>query len=192
MARKRTASGKDRGPGTEAHGSAPAPSAAPKWRVVNRLELADLIGCHPETVTAYVRQGMPVHASGRRGQESKYDAVACLKWWRETQGKLSAKEVAQTRAYEATAKLNELKLTVQMKDLLPRDQVIYEGQQYTKAWASQVRSLPRRARQAGVVTTAEDEAALVDLCRQILTEIAGWTTPADAKRAADAGDEAAA
>lgn len=169
-----------------------APATLPAWRQVNRVELAALIGVHPETITAYVRTGMPVHKAGRRGQESAYDAVACLEWWRREQGNLSAKEIAQTRAYEAQAKLNELKLSVQQGALLAREQVVFEGQAYTKAWAAQVRSLPRRARQAGVVHTPEDEAALADLCRQILTEISSWTTPADATRSADDADGAAA
>lgn len=179
--------------GAAAEAPADPPKKVPAWRLLNRVQLAEVIGCHPETVTAYVRQGMPVHAQGRRGQESKYDSVACLEWWRQNQGALSAKEIAQTRNQEALAKLNELKLEIQRRDLLPRDQVVFEGQAYTKAWSSQVRSLPRRARQAGIVHTPEDEAALADLCRQILSDIAGWTTPADATSAAVAlGDGAAA
>lgn len=155
-----------------------------KWRAVNRTQLADLLGVHPETVTAYVRQGMPVWQPGRRGGDAAvYDAVACLAWWREHQGKVSEKERAQTRSYEATAKLNEQRLAVASGALLPREQVVFEGQTYTKAWASSVRSLPRRARQAGIVHTAEDEAALVDLCRQVLADISSWKTPADAARA---------
>lgn len=157
---------------------------AASWRSVSRNQLADLLGVHPETVTAYVRQGMPVQRPGRRGSDAAvYDAVACLAWWRQHQGKVSAKEVAQTRSYEATAKLNEQRLAVAAGALLPREQVVLEGQQYTKAWASSVRALPRRARQSGIVHTAEDESALADLCRQVLSDISSWKTPADAKRA---------
>lgn len=169
--------------GHEADETPEEPKApVPKWRLVNRVELAELIGVHPETITNYARQGMPCHAVGKRGQESTYDSVACLKWWRQEHGKLSAKEIAQTRAYEATAKLNELKLALQRADLLPRDQVISEGQAFVKGWTSQVRSLPRRARQSGIVTTPDQEAALMDLCRQILIDISGWTTTGDAER----------
>lgn len=171
---------------TEFTGAArPKKAEAPaSWRSVNRTQLADLIGVHPETVTAYVRQGMPVQRPGRRGSDAAvYDAVECLSWWRQHQGKVSAKEVAQTRSYEATAKLNEQRLAVAAGALLPREQVVLEGQQYTKAWSSSVRSLPRRARQSGIVHTAEDEAALADLCRQVLADISSWKTPADAKRA---------
>lgn len=170
---------------------APPAAAVAKWRLLNRVQLAELLEVHPETITAYARKGMPCQAVGKRGQESTYDAVACMKWWREEYGKLSAKEIAQTRAYEAQAKLNELKLDQQRAELLPRDRVISEGQAFVKGWTGQVRSLARRARQSGIITTADQEAALADLCRQILTEIAGWTTPADADRAARAKGAAA-
>ena len=140
------------------------------WSRVNRQQLAQLLGVHPDTVTDFARSGMPVIERGGAGRESVYDAVECLTWWRERQGK-NAKEAAQTRAYEATAALNEQRLQERRKELVARDQVILAGQSYTKAWTAKVRALPRRFVEAGVLTREQEEAA-AKVCRDVLTEIA--------------------
>jgi phage terminase Nu1 subunit (DNA packaging protein) len=149
---------------------------------VNRQQLAELMGVHPDTVTDYARSGMPVIARGGAGREGVYDAVACLDWWRSQQGK-NAKEAAQTRAYEATAALNEQRLQERRKELLERDQVVLAGQGYTKAWTAKVRALPRRFIEAGLLTR-EQEAAAATVCRDVLMEIASWKTLDDVGRVA--------
>lgn len=149
---------------------------------MNRVQLAELLGVHPDTVTDYAREGMPVTRAGGRGRESAYDAVECLAWWRERQGK-NAKEAAQTKLYENNAVLAALKIAREEGSLLPRADVVRQGQAVQKGLAAQVRALPRRARHAGIVDTAEQEALLAQLCRQIMTEIASWRTVDDVDRA---------
>jgi hypothetical protein len=125
---------------------------------------------------------MPVIARGGQGREGVYDAVECLAWWREQQGK-NAKEAAQTRSYEALAALNEQRLAERRKELVPREAVLLAGQGYTKAWTAKVRALPRRLVEAGAIPR-ELEAQAAAACRDILTEIASWKTVADVKRPA--------
>lgn len=156
---------------------------------VNRPQLARLLGVHPDTVTDYVRKGMPTITTGGHGRESAYDAFACLDWWRQGQGK-NVKDVAQARSYESTAKLNEVKLAEKKGELLPRAQVVAEGQQYTRAWAAQVRGLPRRLEHAGVIERHQ-VTAVAAACRDLLTDIAGWKTTADLKHAATIKEPAA-
>lgn len=153
------------------------PDADERW-VVNRSEFAELLGVHPDTITEYARQGMP---SMRDGRGKSFDLRRCLPWWRERQGR-QAEVVARTRAFNATAELNELKLQREHGSVLRRDEVVRDGQAYTKAWATQVQLIPRRARNAGVVT-AEGEAGLKELCRQLLIDISSWKTRGDAERA---------
>ncbi len=151
------------------------------WRHVNRLQLAALIGVHADTVSDYARGGMPVITRGGAGQESDYDAVECLAWWRAHQGQ-DAKEVAQTRAYNAQAKLNELKLEVQRKALVPIEDVILAGQGYTKAWVAKIRAFPRQLVQTGLIAR-EHEEALVTHVHALLIEISQWKMPGDSMRA---------
>jgi len=157
-----------------------------RWRLVNRTQLSDLIGCNPDTVTVYIREGMPVVSPGGPQSAAVFDAVACLEWWRAERATVSEKEAAQTRQAIARAKAIELKLAEQSAGLVSRDTVIAEGRAFVKGWQGQVRAIPRRARQSGIVMTPEAEAGLSDLCRHVLEEIAQWKTVEEAEAAGGA------
>lgn len=158
-----------------------AVSRPPGWRLLDRIQLAALMGVHPDTVTDYARQGMPVLTRGGRGKTSAYDAVDCLEWWRNQQGK-NLKEAAQTRLYVANAANAELKLQVQRGELWPRAQIIYEGQKYTRAWAAKVRGLARQLVQRGVIPPDKETSASA-VCLELLREIAGWKSVAEVTKA---------
>ena len=151
------------------------------WQHVDRLQLAELLGVHPDTVSDYTRAGMPVVTRGGAGRRSAYDAVECLGWWRSQQGK-NAKEAAQTRLYETQTQLNEMKLKVQEGELLPREDVVHAGQSYTKAWTAKIRALPRRMVQSGLVPKGR-ETAVAALLRELLAEISEWETVPDVEEA---------
>jgi len=163
----------------------PAPVSKKKptdaWRVVDRLQLSKLLGVHRDTVTHYTREGMPVIVKGGSGKRSSYDAVECVAWWRENQGK-NAKENAQTRAYNAQADLNELKLKIQRGELLPRDEVVAAGQNYTKAWVAKIRALPRAMVQAGCVAKNR-EIEISRMLNEVLKEISRWGTASSGSEA---------
>jgi phage terminase Nu1 subunit (DNA packaging protein) len=155
---------------------APAPPAAvssPGAKlIVSRQLLAELVGQHPDTITDYAREGMPVLTRGGQGKLGEYDAVACLDWWRQRIGK-NAKEIAQTRALNASAEINELKRSQLIGELVDRDEAIRAGQMYVAAWKAMVLGLAKRMAQEGVIDSA-DQAAVDTLCRGILQEIASW------------------
>ncbi len=161
---------------------APKSAAAVSWRVVDRLQLAELLGVHPDTVSHYTRAGMPVVTrGGGSGRRSAYDAVECLAWWRSRQSH-DAKEAAQTRTYETQARLNELKIATQEGQLLRREDVVHAGQAYTKAWTAKIRALPRRMVQSGLVPKGS-EAAVAAMLRELLAEISEWETVPDVEEA---------
>ncbi len=125
---------------------------------------------------------MPVARQGGHGLKSTYDAVECLDWWRQQIGK-NEKEAAQTRAYNAQAELNELKLAIQRKELYSAEEVILAGQTQVKSWTAKVRALPRQMVQAGIISRGVEQKAS-DLLRAFLSEISKWKTIADAKKSA--------
>lgn len=157
------------------------------WRLVNRAQIAELLGIHPDTISDYTRDGMPVTERGGHGRESVYDAVACLNWWRQQQGK-GAKEVAQTRSFNAQADLAEQRLRVQRKELFSRTAIVMAWQSMQKGWSVRVQALPRRLIQLGILAR-ENEAIAAGLCKEILTDIASWRgvddTPAAPEAEAD-------
>jgi len=178
--RRRAATAKTRlskAKGQRHHAPASAPTTSGQWLIVTRPQLAELLGVHPDTVTDYTRGGMPVITMGGHGVESAYDVAACLTWWRSKQGK-NAKDNAQTRALEASAALNELKLKEQQGELVSREDVIASGQAYTKGWTAMLRALPRQCVNAGLLDRAQ-EGELLKLITPLLVEIAGWKTLKD-------------
>lgn len=162
------------------------PVDAPPWQHVNRTQLAALLGVHPETVTSYVRNGMPVESQGRGRREAVYDAVACLRWWRGAQvgpRKASAKDDAHEQALLAKAELDKLRADQLKRELIPIGEAVEDMQTFAKGVEAQVRAIPRRARQSGVIFDAQQEKGLTDLCRQVCSDIAQWRTRQDAETA---------
>jgi len=142
------------------------------WRRVNRIQLADLLGTHPDTVTDYKRQGMPTLVDGGQGRESVYDAVDCLAWWRARQGQ-DALDAARTRNQEAQAARNELQYQVARGELVKRENVLLAGQSQVRAWSAKVWSLPILMRLNGFISR-EKEPGVTALCRSITDEIMKW------------------
>lgn len=161
------------------------------WRFVSRQQIAELLGVSQDTVTDWTSQKeLPVAVKGGHSKKSVYDAVAVMKWHRQqTDSKqIDAKEVAQTRAYNAQAEINELKLQRERGTLVDRDIVARDGRAFVKALTSKVRVLPRRFVQIGIMTR-DDEHLAADLVREVLTEISSWRTVADTEAAAAAADK---
>lgn len=166
-------------------GAAPASVSAGALASVNRVELAELMGVHQDTISDYVRQGMPVIERGGHGKEGAYNPSACFTWLRSRRGSggKDAESAARTRSFAASAALNEMRLQKEMKELVPREQVEREGQAFVKALAAHVRALPSQLSQAGVIPR-DQESAVARVCKQLLAEIAGWKTLADLELAA--------
>ena len=151
------------------------------WRVVNRVQLAALLGVHPDTVTDYAGQGMPVSTRGGYGREGEYDSVACLDWWRLNAGKQNAKDAAITRQADSRARINEQQLAERRGELVEREAVVLAGKSFVKSLSATVRGIPRRLVQAGIIGR-QQEAAAAGECRDILDEISKWKTLRDLKR----------
>jgi len=161
----------------------PSPASASSsglkaWRVVNRVQLGELMGLHPDSITDNVRLGMPVITKGGRGLESEYDAVDCLAWYRERQGK-NALDKAKTKLTDVNAQRAEINLEKERGLLVSRAEVINAGQTFVKAWTAKLLTMPTRLRHIGAITR-EQESGVAAFVREILTEISSWKTVGDA------------
>ena len=168
--------------------SAPLPSRL----VVNRVQLTEILGINDNTISDWLKFGMPALDRGGRGKPAKYDAIACLNWYRENKVGRNAKDVAQTRLFEANAKRSELAFALASGEVWKREDIIRDGLAFVKAWSAMVRSISRQARRSGIVTTDQQESQLAALCRRILDEAARWQVPKDLNRTAEAYDDPAA
>jgi phage terminase Nu1 subunit (DNA packaging protein) len=82
--RQRSNAGRQASSGTAA---APVPTATGKPVIVDRQQLAQILGVHPDRLSEYAHAGMPVlHRGGVGGaaetRRNRYDAIACAQWVR--------------------------------------------------------------------------------------------------------------
>jgi phage terminase Nu1 subunit (DNA packaging protein) len=170
------------------------PSA--KKKLLTRHELAAQFAVTPMTITRWQADGMPVARKRPRGQATLFDPVAVEKWRAEVEAQKQAGpvvegdalslEVERAKYTRRQREKVELELAVRRGDLVLRDQVVREGLAFVKGWTAKVRSLPRRARLAGIIA-ADQVQAMEALCRDLLVEIARWKTVADATPAKAGG-----
>lgn len=93
---------------------------------VNRNELAGLLGVSLNTITAWIREGLPVKTKGRRGVPWEFDLADCIEWVRDrdiakatgdTEGSTLAE--AELRETRAKAALREIELAEKRGQVVP-------------------------------------------------------------------------
>jgi hypothetical protein len=123
------------------------------------------------------------HTAGKRGKPASYDLLvvvpAFLRHLQEEKPELPRDARDRTQA-----ELNELKLGRERRQLLPREQVVSEGQAYVAAVTAKLRSIPPRLVQAGAVPV-ESQAALVAMLEEAVSEMARWSTALELVQAED-------
>lgn len=87
-------------------------------------------------------------------------------------------ESPRDRKDRSQAELNELKLARERKLLLPREEVVREGQAYVLAVKAKLRALPSRLIRAGVMPSAAEPVA-AEILREALDEMARWGSHLD-------------
>ena len=151
-------------------------------KLLTRRELAAALGVFIGTVTRWEADGCPVAKKSARGYPTLFDREAVEAW----RAMASARPQNQTLSLEherarlacAQAEKTERENALRAGQLIDCETVVREGQHYTAGWAAQVRALPTRLVQAGIIT-AEQRRDVAAVCREMLTEIASWKTAAD-------------
>lgn len=137
--------------------------------IVNREQLAELMGVHPDTIHEWQRAGMPVIARGRRGRASKFNGPACVAWWNERRGRLTPLEAAQVRRLTAGAQLTELAIDRMAAGLVKAEEADAAFDSYCLAWQAMVRRLHTRA--VAALPGRVDAAGLQQLCEALVADI---------------------
>jgi hypothetical protein len=134
-------------------------------------------------------EGVITPTKRRRGKKSVYDLAIITPAFLQyvTAQKPASDRDARTRRDLSTAKLNELKLAQQSSELVSREQVVYEGQLYTRAWRAVVLGWPQRLINAGLIAR-DQEPAVKAISRELLTEISTWKLADVKKLASVTGD----
>jgi len=141
----------------------------PDRLIVGRVMLARLMGRHPDRVTKYLGEGMPVLKAGGRGKESEFDAIACLAWERERRP-MATKDVEQTRYYRVQADKIEQEIRKRAGALIEAAEVEHGWAGMVLAMRERLLSLPTTALQRNVIRP-ETEAGLIELVDEALSEL---------------------
>ena len=141
-----------------------------KRLLVNRLELAELLGVHPDRITKFAGEGMPVEKQGGRSKAGEYDAAACLRWARERRAP-GNQEQERTRYFAAQADKTELENRVRRGEVAELAAMESTVAGLVVAARDRLRGIPAVARQTGLVDKAGEE-ALARLIDDALVELA--------------------
>lgn len=162
---------------------------APGLGLLTRQKLAEALGLHPQTITTWEADGMPVARKGGRGVASKYSLPDVFKWRVDTLRTVSETtrtlEEERTRLTKLNADRRQLDLLRERREVLPRAQIVFEGQVMVRGWSSEVRALPRKLVNAGLIAP-ERESEAKKMMFDLLTAISRWRMAADVEHAAAA------
>lgn len=178
--------------------------------LVNKRELAEIVGRTERTLTSWMKDGMPVYHQGGRGKETHFETSEVIAWMlqREVAAYLPTGEDGEEIVYEAErarltkhqADHEELKVKVLGGTLIPADVVERVQGGMVTSFRARALSMPTKAAAvlAGVTEEGEIEAVLTDLVHEALQEMSDFdpdqyaAVPADSEAgeaAAEADDQ---
>ncbi len=157
--------------------------------LVNRRQAVPVLGVSLRLFAALEAEGVITAAHSARGGRPSLYALpkivpAYVAHVRGAQPAGNDRD-ARARRDRAQGELLELTIAERRKQLLPRDQVVLEGQSFAKATTAKLRALPHRMAQGGLIPR-ETEPAVAELIREVLGEIARWSSMLDLLKAQEA------
>ncbi len=84
-------------------------------RIVNRSELATILGVSLPTVSAWIREGMPIESPGRKGVPWQIDTAAVIGWVRQRDVAKVVGDTADVSTAEAEAR--ELRARAALREI---------------------------------------------------------------------------
>ncbi len=78
--------------------------------IVNKNQLAEIVGVSERTLTDYQQDGMPIQSIGGRGIENQYDSAKVIEWLVQRAVAGKSKLTPQDALYTAKARREELEL----------------------------------------------------------------------------------
>ncbi len=154
---------------------------------LERPHAVKLLGISDRTFARLESEGVisPLQkGTGRRC--SVYDGAAIVAAFlaRQERQIRDSNESPRDRKDRVQADLFQVRLDRERRLLLPRDQVVAEGQAYITAVTAKLRSIPPRMVQAGLVDAALAP-SVDEIVEEAISEMAGWSTALELLRAVD-------
>jgi phage terminase Nu1 subunit (DNA packaging protein) len=151
--------------------------------MLTRPALAQALGVHPQTITKWERDGMPVAKRGARGTSSRYDRRAVETWLQAREQARQTSDVASLQLERARQARAQALVSLQIyqmraKELLPKADVERVWAQHVAAVRAQLLTLPvtladRLHHAAKTEGVAAVERILTEAVHDVLRELSG-------------------
>lgn len=113
--------------------------------IVNKRELAKILGKSERALTEWQKEGMPIASSGARGQANRYDTQKVIEWLIKRASDQSSKmDAAKLRLTIAQAEKAELEVKEMHGELIAVDDMKMMWSNVLAAFRAKVLSIPSR------------------------------------------------
>lgn len=121
--------------------------------LVNKTQLAEILGKSQKTLTAWQAHDMPVKLSGKRGTSNQYDTEDVISWLirREIEkltitddGRVYDLDSERSRLTHHQANKTELEELVLKGDLIPADEVLNQWEKMVSSFRAKMLSMPTK------------------------------------------------
>ncbi len=134
--------------------------------IVNRTELADILGVSLSTIDARIKKGLPFESKGREGRSYEFDTAKVINWTIEQIKEQHSNKVplsdsfseAKRRKLNAEAKKAEIELAKELGLVVMLDDVLPSFNEALMSLRTQLLNLPRRLTPLLLGETDEDVA----------------------------------
>lgn len=150
--------------------------------LVNKAQLAEIVGKSQQTLTTWQKNGLPIKVDGNSGQSNQYETTDVIAWLiRREMSKLTVNDDGQVHDYDIErarlthhqANKTELEAKVLKGELIPAETVEHVQGAMVGSFRSKVLSIPTKS--AGKVQNLSDLAEIEDVIRaevyEALTEL---------------------
>lgn len=155
-------------------------------RIVNKSELAEILGVTERTLTTWQKQGLPIEIDGVRGQQNQYDTAVVIEWLiqRELEKRLGGGEAGEFYNYEAErarlthhqANIAQMEEAVKRGQLIPADTVRHTWSQMIAKARAKLLAMPAKLalRLSAISDVTQVQAELQTAQYEALAELAAY------------------
>lgn len=170
-----------------------------KGKLVNKTELAEIVGVHERTISRWQKNGLPILADGTRGYDNRYDTVEVIDWMvqREIENRItdhggSAQdfydyEAERARLTHHQANMAAMDEKTKAGKLIPADVVANAWGGLVSAFRARTLGIPTKVapKLIGLTSLAQIQALLKEEVYQALSELSNYDPEVNDSSSAD-------
>ena len=130
--------------------------------ILNKVQLAEILGFSERTLTEWQEEGMPIDRTGVRGQENAYDTAAVVAWMLDRAARKARADNPKDELYRSQKKLIDLNIAEKEHKLVDPTEVEAEYGRMVFAARTRLLQIVHRAGELEVLAGEEPKRAWLD------------------------------